>query len=117
MIESLCNVDETNVDQHTFKVLELNDEHFNTLRDYLISKLPEHYLSSKSFARTMESLGHAVAYEKLKLKFPISPKIRSGDIGEIISCTLIYAELSGDFPLGNSRQPTYKSLRPFDLVS
>ena len=30
---------------------------------------------------------------------------------------VIYAELSGDFPLGNSRQPTYKSLRPFDLVS
>ncbi len=30
---------------------------------------------------------------------------------------LIYAELSGDFPLGDSRQPIYKSLRPFDLVS
>ena len=30
---------------------------------------------------------------------------------------LIYAELSGDFPLGDSKQPTYKSLRPFDLVS
>ncbi|KQD32372.1 transposase [Acinetobacter pittii] len=30
---------------------------------------------------------------------------------------MIYAELSGDFPLGDSRQPTYKSLRPFDLVS
>ncbi|MFH4039609.1 hypothetical protein WAJ79_18545, partial [Acinetobacter baumannii] len=26
--------------------------------------------------------------------------------------TLIYAELSGDFPLGDSRQPIYKSLRP-----
>ncbi|MFX9061449.1 hypothetical protein ABTN34_16345, partial [Acinetobacter baumannii] len=26
---------------------------------------------------------------------------------------LIYAELSGDFPLGDSRQPIYKSLRPF----
>ncbi|MFX5124333.1 hypothetical protein ABTC57_07025, partial [Acinetobacter baumannii] len=25
---------------------------------------------------------------------------------------VIYAELSGDFPLGDSRQPTYKSLRP-----
>ncbi len=33
------------------------------------------------------------------------------------SMGLIYAELSGDFPLGDSRQPTYKSLRPFDLVS
>ncbi|SSS39112.1 Uncharacterised protein [Acinetobacter baumannii] len=30
---------------------------------------------------------------------------------------MIYAELSGDFPLGDSRQPIYKSLRPFDLVS
>ncbi len=35
----------------------------------------------------------------------------------ISSIYLIYAELSGDFPLGDSRQPTYKSLRPFDLVS
>ncbi|KMV28064.1 hypothetical protein AB987_3540 [Acinetobacter baumannii] len=33
------------------------------------------------------------------------------------SDTVIYAELSGDFPLGDSRQPIYKSLRPFDLVS
>ena len=35
----------------------------------------------------------------------------------IPNCEVIYAELSGDFPLGDSRQPTYKSLRPFDLVS
>ena len=35
----------------------------------------------------------------------------------MLLCCLIYAELSGDFPLGDSRQPTYKSLRPFDLVS
>ncbi len=32
---------------------------------------------------------------------------------EIVMC----AELAGDFHLGDSRQPTYKSLRPFDLVS
>ncbi len=35
----------------------------------------------------------------------------------VFSMHVIYAELSGDFPLGDSRQPTYKSLRPFDLVS
>ncbi|MFN4197359.1 MAG: hypothetical protein ACK4FM_05105 [Caldimicrobium sp.] len=40
--------------------------------------------------------------------------VRSGWAGPI---RLIYAELSGGFPLGDSRQPTYKSLRPFDLVS
>ncbi len=37
--------------------------------------------------------------------------------GQKIYRDVIYAELSGDFPLGDSRQPTYKSLRPFDLVS
>ncbi len=37
-------------------------------------------------------------------------------VGALLNC-LIYAELSGDFPLGDSRQPIYKSLRPFDLVS
>ena len=38
-------------------------------------------------------------------------------ISNITLVILIYAELSGDFPLGDSRQPIYKSLRPFDLVS
>ncbi len=37
--------------------------------------------------------------------------------GSISTRNVIYAELSGDFPLGDSRQPIYKSLRPFDLVS
>ncbi|MFX5837219.1 hypothetical protein ABTE60_07275, partial [Acinetobacter baumannii] len=32
---------------------------------------------------------------------------------QICYIALIYAELSGDFPLGDSRQPIYKSLRPF----
>ena len=48
------------------------------------------------------------------------PQVFVGIISLIINCgmqILIYAELSGDFPLGDSRQPTYKSLRPFDLVS
>ncbi len=36
---------------------------------------------------------------------------------QYLEVDLIYAELSGDFPLGDSRQPIYKSLRPFDLVS
>ncbi|MCT9548739.1 hypothetical protein KTJ63_18250, partial [Acinetobacter baumannii] len=39
------------------------------------------------------------------------------NINELLACILkqemIYAELSGDFPLGDSRQPIYKSLRPF----
>ena len=47
-------------------------------------------------------------YEEFKTFLALNP-----DAGDVV----IYAELSGDFPLGDSRQPTYKSLRPFDLVS
>ena len=43
-------------------------------------------------------------------------KLTQGLHTELIP-SMIFADLSGDFPLGDSRQPTYKSLRPFDLVS
>ncbi len=55
--------------------------------------------------------GTAGWFSALHLREIFSPSV------EIILISLIYAELSGDFPLGDSRQPTYKSLRPFDLVS
>ena len=47
----------------------------------------------------------------------IVPFIYAAFVQPEIYIEVIYAELSGDFPLGDSRQPTYKSLRPFDLVS
>ena len=50
-----------------------------------------------------------------QLKMHIPAKGRPSKLS--IEDPMIYAELSGDFPLGDSRQPTYKSLRPFDLVS
>ena len=47
----------------------------------------------------------------------ITPGKLEAKAGQHLFKGVIYAELSGDFPLGDSRQPTYKSLRPFDLVS
>ena len=62
--------------------------------------------------------------EKYVEAHPKQSHLTPSEVDEILSVkypekykSLIYAELSGDFPLGNSRQPTYKSLRPFDLVS
>ncbi|RZH38399.1 hypothetical protein EXD94_15780, partial [Acinetobacter pittii] len=42
---------------------------------------------------------------------PLTPT--SSFLLQLTALLVIYAELSGDFPLGDSRQPTYKSLRPF----
>ncbi len=48
-------------------------------------------------------------------KYPVQCFRTDLKVNDIV--LVIYAELSGDFPLGDSRQPIYKSLRPFDLVS
>ncbi len=59
-------------------------------------------------------LGYAIAGI---IAFLIMRHLGEMVVEEPVSGSLIYAELSGDFPLGDSRQPIYKSLRPFDLVS
>ena len=66
---------------------------------------------SSDFELTITEQGVYLLQHKSK-NFGVSLIESSGIFFEVI-----YAELSGDFPLGDSRQPTYKSLRPFDLVS
>ncbi|MFX2144868.1 Hachiman antiphage defense system protein HamA [Acinetobacter baumannii] len=99
MIESLCELAELKLDQHTFKVLELKDENFEALKNILVSEFPETYLSKSSFERTMELLGQQAAYSKLKSKFPKGKKLRSGDIGEVISRTYIEKHLDYIVPI------------------
>lgn len=99
MIEDLCALNEINIGQHTFKVLELKEDSFDTLKNLLISEFPETYLSKSSFERTMKILGKEAAYCKLKLKFPNNKNIRSGDVGEVISHTYIESHLDYIVPI------------------
>ena len=62
-------------------------------------------------------LEHVKECEQWNVELTITMSDRTDMYEGSIIVNLIYAELSGDFPLGDSRQPTYKSLRPFDLVS
>lgn len=99
MIEDLCDLDEINIGQHTFKVLELKEDNFDALKNLLISEFPETYLSKLSFERTMVLLGKEAAYKKLKSKFPRGKKLRSGDVGEVISRTYIEKHLDYVVPI------------------
>ncbi|WP_257222675.1 MULTISPECIES: hypothetical protein [unclassified Acinetobacter] len=60
---------------------------------------------------------HQVAAQEQTIRVDLAADTLFKFNGSSLNDLLIYAELSGDFPLGDSRQPTYKSLRPFDLVS
>ena len=65
----------------------------------------------------VQVLEHVKECEQWNVELTITMSDRTDMYEGSIIVNLIYAELSGDFPLGDSRQPTYKSLRPFDLVS
>src|SRR5690606_21510591 len=77
----------------------LKDENFETLKNILVSEYSETYLSKSSFERTMKSLGQQAAYSKLKSKFPQGKKLRSGDVGEVISRTYIEKHLDYVVPI------------------
>ncbi len=87
---------------------------FNAM-SYVIQYMPP--LSAAAERFTIASLGLFILFAAIgKLRWAalrqnLAIYLIIGIIG------MIYAELSGDFPLGDSRQPIYKSLRPFDLVS
>ena len=82
---------------------------FNMDGDYLTSMLASRDQSLDKFTLKPE--------EKIKINTFIGEDLILPNEGGLGLLKLIYAELSGDFPLGDSRQPTYNSLRPFDWVS
>ena len=70
--------------------------------------------SAKQLGLTLDQLAIVINLDSVETlnSLELDPDSSQGELA-----IMIYAELSGDFPLGDSRQPTYKSLRPFDLVS
>jgi hypothetical protein len=95
-IEGRCEVTEDSLDNHSFKLLELKTEEFESLKDRLVTVLPEYYIDPISIAETLERLGKAAAAQKLRIKIPLVKNIRSGDIGEVLTTDYIdeYTEYS-----------------------
>lgn len=91
---STCNVNHSN-GEHTFHVLELNSSEFNNLKSDLVSILPSQYIDPYSIADILSRLGKDAAAQKLRDKIPLVKKIRSGDIGELL--TADYIEEKTDF--------------------
>jgi hypothetical protein len=80
---------------HTFSIIKLNPEEFDSLVSELIGLLPSHYIAPESIIDILNRLGKSAAAQKLKDKIPVAKNIRSGDIGEVI--TTDYIEEFTDF--------------------
>lgn len=74
---------------HTFQCIELKADEFDSLVSALVKMVPDHYIAPDSVADILERLGKKAAAQKLKDKTPEVQKMRSGDIGEIVTTDFI----------------------------
>lgn len=84
-----------NPNGHTFCVIKLKPEEFDSLVSELIDLLPSHYVAPESIVDILNRLGKGAAAKKLRDKIPAVKNIRSGDVGEVI--TTDYIEEFTDF--------------------
>lgn len=81
--------------EHIFQCVELKPSEFDGLVSELVKIVPEHYIAPDSVADILKRLGKRAVAQKLIDKTPEAKKIRSGDIGEIVTTDFI--EESTDF--------------------
>ena len=67
------------------RILELKADAFDDLVATMVDTLPDHYIAPEAIAGTLERLGKSAAAAKLRVKIPEVKKIRSGDIGEVLT--------------------------------
>lgn len=96
--------------QNLFKKLELKREEFQNLIEELIVILPDYYIDPLSIANTLERLGKPAAAAKLRTKLPEVAKIRSGDIGEVLTAEYISEETVFSIPIKKLRWKDHRNM-------
>ncbi|BAS67470.1 Hachiman antiphage defense system protein HamA [Bathymodiolus septemdierum thioautotrophic gill symbiont] len=103
-------VSEHTQDRHSFKKVELKGAEFQNLIEELIDILPDYYIDPLSMASTLERLGKPAAAEKLRIKLPKVTKIRSGDIGEILTTDYIDEKTVFSVPIKKLRWKDHRNM-------
>ena len=106
---STCSVNHVN-GEHIFNVLELNSSEFDNLKSDLVSILPSQYIDPNSIADVLSRLGKDAAAQKLRDKIPIVKKIRSGDIGELLTADYIQEETDFMVPIKKLRWRDHRDM-------
>lgn len=98
------------VGSHCFKKIALNADEFGNLVAQLVAVVPDYYVDPKSIASTLLRLGKHASAQKLLMKLPEVKKIRSGDIGEIITTDYIEEQTSYSVPIKKLRWKDHRNM-------
>lgn len=96
--------------RNLFKKIVLKPEEFESLVEELVALVPGYYIDPLSIASTLERLGKPAAAQKLRVKLPEVKKIRSGDIGEILTSDYIDENTLFDVPIRKLRWKDHRNM-------
>lgn len=84
-----CESKDEVVNAHNLRLLVLRDGEFDTACKLVGDIIPNHYASPERVASILNKLGKEKAAAYLQEKLPQDPRIRSGDLGEILATQYI----------------------------
>ena len=98
------------IDGHKLHILKVNASEFDEATLDLALVVPEQYVDPASLADTLKKLGKTAAAEKLRTKLPLTKKLRSGDLGEILATEYINNNTKFDTPIKKLRWHDHREM-------
>lgn len=113
-----CEFKKKLVNGHDLNLLLLQDQKFMTACKLVANIVPSHYASPERIAIILESLGKKKSAAYLREKLPQKPKIRSGDLGEILATQYIDECTAYKTPIKRLRWKDHRemSMRGDDVI-
>jgi hypothetical protein len=116
--EDWCKITTQLVNAHDLKVLALPDDKFDVGCKSTASAVPAHYAAPERVAGILQKLGKEKAAKYLRDKLPQLPKIRSGDLGELLATEFIREHTPYTVPINRLRWKDHRNmpLRGDDVI-
>jgi hypothetical protein len=117
--EDWCQADEEAVGDHRLKVLTGIAANLAVARDATAQILPTHYASEEHIAALLQRLGKPASASYIRNKLPEGPRIRSGDLGEILATEYVAEQAEFSVPIKRLRWKDHRNMamRGDDIIA
>jgi Cap4 SAVED domain len=117
--DELCDRADDVVNGHQLDLLVVSDKKIAKARAAVAAIVPAHYASPKRVADILAKFGKKKAAKFVREKLPLSVKIRSGDLGEILATEYVDEHTAYEAPIKRLRWKDHRemSMRGDDLIA
>lgn len=113
-----CECKTEAVNGHDLNLLLVADENFETACESVAASVPSHYAFEERVVHILNKFGKEKAAAYLREKLPEQPKIRSGDLGEILATQFIDEFTKFNAPINRLRWKDHRemAMRGDDII-